>query len=96
MRCLAVSVVASLIIGATFSSEADAHNAPKRCGSKPGLGFGWAKVRAHGPVWCRKARKVARRWERKIINGDWGASSYRASGQATRAARRRRRRNFGV
>jgi hypothetical protein len=72
MKSIAAGVAVSLIIGASLTSAALAHDALKRCGRKPGLGYGWAKVRAHGPVSCRTARKVARRWERKLLNGDRG------------------------
>jgi hypothetical protein len=61
MTWITVGVAASLIIGETFSSGVLAHDAPKRCGRKPGLGYGWAKVRAHGPMSCMTAHKVVRR-----------------------------------
>ena len=61
-----------------LASPAAAHNAPRRCGHSAGPGAGWYKVRAHGPVGCEKARRVARRWENKCISGT-GCPRHRAT-----------------
>ena len=48
------------------AAPAAAHDAPNRCGAKHGTGAGWWKVRGHN-VRCKKARRVARRWEQKCV-----------------------------
>lgn len=59
--CLVAALTVSIVPATTH-----AHNAPNRCGQKKGLGAGWFKLRGHN-VRCKKARLVARRWERKCI-----------------------------
>jgi len=53
-------------LGSPLASNVSAHNAPTRCGHKKGPGFGWDRLHGHN-VGCFKARRVARRWERKCI-----------------------------
>lgn len=65
-RTLAVALAVSLAALLLPMSPASAHDQPRRCGRSAGDGAGWWKLRAHG-VKCRKARKVANRWEDKCI-----------------------------
>ena len=65
-RTLFVALAIALTSMAAPVAPATAHDAPNRCGSKPGAGAGWFKVRGHG-VGCFKARKLAQRWEDKCV-----------------------------
>ena len=65
-RTLLVALALALTSIAAPTSPATAHDAPKRCGQKPGGGAGWYKVRAHG-FGCMKARRLAQRWETKCV-----------------------------
>ena len=63
-RKLSIVILCFGLIAPLQAAPAQAHDAPNRCGQKPGPGAGWYKVRGHD-VSCTKARKVARRWENK-------------------------------
>jgi hypothetical protein len=57
---------AAVVLSSMTIVPADAHDAPNRCGHKRAPGAGWYKLRGHNTN-CTKARRVARRWERKCI-----------------------------
>lgn len=59
IACLSVTVLPAL--------PAAAHDAPRRCRSKEGVGAGWFKLRGHQGIRCPKARKLAQRWENKCV-----------------------------
>jgi hypothetical protein len=63
-RKLSILILCFGLIAPLQAAPAQAHDAPNRCGQKPGAGAGWYKVRGHN-VSCTMARKVARRWENK-------------------------------
>ena len=65
-RCFGtiVALMAAATVAAgtlPLAPPAAAHDEPRRCGHSAGPGAGWFKLRAHGPVGCEKARRVARR-----------------------------------
>jgi hypothetical protein len=68
-KTVAAMLLVAVCLPVPVASSAFAHDLPRRCGQKRGDGAGWFKVRAHGPVGCLKARRVARRWENKCIFG---------------------------
>lgn len=49
----------------TAAAPAFAHNAPKRCHRPQGKYANAGNLKAHGPVGCKKARRIARRWGEK-------------------------------
>ena len=65
-RRLSIAVLCLGLVAPLQAAPVQAHDVPKRCGSKPGFGAGWYKVRGHD-VTCIKARKVAQRWENKCV-----------------------------
>ena len=65
-RTVFVVLALALSTLALPAAPAAAHDQPNRCGSDAGEGAGWWKLRAHG-VGCKKARRVANKWERKCI-----------------------------
>ncbi len=60
MRKLLVIAVISLVGAVLVPVTAQAHKAPKRCRSQS-VTF-TSKLRAHGPVGCKIARRLAQRW----------------------------------
>nr|MBA2600309.1 hypothetical protein [Actinomycetota bacterium] len=65
-RKLSIAILCLGLVAPLQAAPAQAHDAPNRCGQKPGFGAGWFKVRGHD-VGCAQARKVARRWENKCV-----------------------------
>jgi hypothetical protein len=63
---LPVLVSCVLMSTAVTVGTSKAHDAPNRCGHKRAPGAGWYRLRGHDTN-CRKARQVARRWERRCI-----------------------------
>jgi hypothetical protein len=59
-------VAGVLVLSTVTAGTSTAHNAPNRCGHKRAPGAGWYRLRGHN-TGCRKARRVARRWERRCI-----------------------------
>ena len=67
MKRLVLVTALTGLFTAFLPLTAVAHDAPNRCGHKRGVGAGWDRLRGHG-VACDKARRIARRWERKCIH----------------------------
>ena len=55
-RKLSIVILCFGLIAPLQAAPVQAHDAPNRCGQKPGPGAGWYKVRGHD-VSCTKARK---------------------------------------
>jgi hypothetical protein len=75
---LAALLVAGLLVAATMM-VATAHNAPNRCGARPGVGVGWSVLRAHrtsyavggatAEVWHRRTLRTGDSPERLNVAG---------------------------
>ena len=59
-------VAVVLVLSTLTAGTSTAHNAPNRCGHKRAAGAGWYRLRGHN-TGCKKARRVARRWERRCV-----------------------------
>jgi hypothetical protein len=65
-RFMALLLSCALVLSLVVVATAQAHDAPNRCGHKRAPGAGWYKLRGHNTN-CKKARRVARRWERRCV-----------------------------
>lgn len=68
MKKIALLTTVLLLIG-TLGAPAAAHDVPRRCGYRQEMGAGWWKLRAHGGVSCRTARRVAEKWHTRVMSG---------------------------
>jgi hypothetical protein len=59
-----ILLITSVFLLSTVVIPATAHEAPNSCGDQRKAGAGWFDVFGHN-VGCKRARKVARKWENK-------------------------------